>query len=89
MARMPTLPPHQQSWRGPRLIDDETFGKMEHPDFILGLDLGHPPGRLIETIQTSAGLALIDGRCEEVCGVAEECADGDANDGAYSCSDPG
>jgi len=31
-------------------------------------------------------LALIDCRCKEVCGMAEQCADGDANDGADSCA---
>jgi hypothetical protein len=35
-----TTPP--ASWRGPRLIDDETVAKMGHPN----LEVGHPAGRL-------------------------------------------
>ena len=35
------------------------------------------------------GLALIDCRGEEVCGMTNQCADADADGGADSCSDAG
>jgi hypothetical protein len=33
---------HQQSWRGPRLIDDETVAKMGHAVVVVWIDVGHP-----------------------------------------------
>ena len=47
-----TTPP--ASWRGPRLIDDETVAKMGHPNLDVGnpaedgapkLDVGHQPSK--------------------------------------------